>query len=111
MTHCDLARDILDTQILDVEGTACGRVDDLELKIDSKGRLHVNALLIGPGALSARLPALLECIVQMCFSRSRVRVPWSDVKRAHGEVHLRRRAAELGLGRTNRKLGRWISRS
>src|SRR4051795_2189177 len=108
MSHCDLARDILDTQILDVEGTACGRVDDLELEIDSKGRLRVTALLIGPGALSARLPALVECIVQICLGRSRVRVPWADVKRAHGEVHLRRRAAELGLGRANRKVGRWV---
>jgi hypothetical protein len=111
MTQCDLARDILDNQILDVEGIACGRVDDLELEIDVKGGLRVKALLVGPRALSARLPALLAYVVQMCSRRPRLRVPWSDVERAHGEVHLRRRAAELGLGRTNRKLGRWISRS
>jgi sporulation protein YlmC with PRC-barrel domain len=51
----DLQRDLLDRQIVDSDGSFLGKVDDLELQQDEQGRLHVTALLLGPGPLSRRL--------------------------------------------------------
>jgi sporulation protein YlmC with PRC-barrel domain len=109
MKYLDLARDVLDSALLDVDGKACGRVDNVKLDTGSNGELRISALLVGPGALSLRLPALVERLVQICIGRHQVIVPWSEVERVDQRVRLRRRAAELGLARGNRIVGRWIA--
>jgi sporulation protein YlmC with PRC-barrel domain len=48
---------LLDRQIVDREGRMAGNVDDLELTADADGRIHVSALLAGPGVLANRLGA------------------------------------------------------
>jgi sporulation protein YlmC with PRC-barrel domain len=46
---------LLDRQLVDRRGRACGKVDDLELsEPDAEGRLYVAAVLAGPGALLMR---------------------------------------------------------
>ncbi len=110
MSRLQLARDVLDNELLDVDGTACGRVDNLELETDAKGALRIGAVLVGPAALTLRLPALLHQIVRLCGGTHQVRVRWSEVERVDGSVRLKRRASELGLGKLNRKIGRWVSR-
>jgi sporulation protein YlmC with PRC-barrel domain len=110
MKPIDLARDVLDSELIDADGTPCGRVDNLDLEIGSHGELRVRALLVGPGALSLRLPAMVERLVQICISRNQVIVPWSEIERVDGRVRLRRRADELKLANANRIVGRWIAK-
>ena len=110
MNDLDLARDVLDCQLMDSEGVACGRVDNVDLQVGPDGALRVRALLVGTGALVARLPALLQWLLELGGRRRQVSVPWSEVERIDGVVRLRRRAAELELGRLNRKAGRWLSK-
>jgi hypothetical protein len=46
---------LLDRQLVDREGRLCDKVDDLELTTaDERGRMHVAAVLCGPGALLER---------------------------------------------------------
>lgn len=49
------ALDLLDRQLLDRQGAACGNVDDVELSLAADGRLEVTALLTGPGVLAHRM--------------------------------------------------------
>jgi hypothetical protein len=53
MLHATL--DLLDRQLLDRNGMACGNVDDIELTVNDDGTVYVTALLTGPGVLSYRL--------------------------------------------------------
>lgn len=106
----DVARDILDSVVIDAEGTECGRVDDVDLELGPDCAVQVSALLIGPGALAPRLPALIQRLVQALFGTGLVRLTWPEVARVNDVVQLRRRAEELGLNAANRKAGRWISK-
>jgi hypothetical protein len=46
---------LLDRQLVDRSDRLCGKIDDLELtEPDELGRLHVAAILCGPGALMTR---------------------------------------------------------
>src|SRR5215212_4641052 len=110
MKPIDLARDVLESELVDVDGMPCGRVDNIDLETGSNGELRIRVLLVGPGALSFRLPALVERLVQICISRHQVIVPWSEIERVDGRVRLRRRADELKLANANRIVGRWIAK-
>jgi hypothetical protein len=50
----DAALHFLDRQIIDPDGELVAKVDDIELRENSGGRLVVTALLTGPGALGPR---------------------------------------------------------
>jgi hypothetical protein len=55
-----LALSLLDRQLVDSDGRACGKVDDLELEpmpSEPDGPLYVTAIHCGPGALLTRLGA------------------------------------------------------
>ena len=105
----DLLREVLDHEVVDVEGTSCGMVDDIEFAAGDAGPT-VAALLIGPGAWTPRLPALLALGCARLFGRGAVRVPWAEVIEIAEIVKLRSKADELGLGRLDRKAGRWLAR-
>ncbi len=51
----DLVRDVLDTQVIDRNGRAMGRVDGISLECRAGKPPRVGALLIGPSALGHRL--------------------------------------------------------
>ncbi len=51
----DVVLNLLDRQVVDVEGRLVCKVDDLELAVDETGRPYVTAILCGPGALGPRL--------------------------------------------------------
>jgi hypothetical protein len=106
----ELLRDVLDHDIVDVDGVRCGIVDDIELEPGPGGTLVPAALLVGPGAWQARLPALLAVVAARIFGRGRTRVAWHEVSELTQSVKLRRRAAELGLGRLDRKAATWLKR-
>ncbi|HUP87455.1 MAG TPA: hypothetical protein VM143_17520 [Acidimicrobiales bacterium] len=51
----DAAFHLLDRQIVDVDGTPAGKVDDLELTERADGAPYVSAILSGGGAIGPRL--------------------------------------------------------
>lgn len=105
----DALRDVLDHELQDVDGVSCGMVDDLEIRRDDAG-LEVLALLVGPGAWQARLPALPRLVARRLFGRRRVRVPIDEVASVSEVVTLRSRATDLGLGIVDRRVGAWLAR-
>jgi hypothetical protein len=105
-SYLDVCRQVLDHQLLDCEDLPCGTVDDIELEGGAGGRpLRVVALLVGPGAWGPRLPALFAKISARLFGMHCTRVPWHEVAEVGEQIRLRSRAASLGLGITERKLG------
>lgn len=52
----DLGTELLDRQIVDPDGVAVAKVDDVELRTREDGRLEVSALIVGTAALRRRLP-------------------------------------------------------
>ena len=91
----DIARQVLDRQVIDSNHIVCGKVDDIE--IEGKTKLKVTALLLGNGAASARLPELAKYISRKIFGRRIVRIPWSEVEVITHQIKLRSTARELGL--------------
>jgi sporulation protein YlmC with PRC-barrel domain len=94
----DAALDLLDRQLVDVDGRPMGKVDDLELVPAADGRLHVTALLTGPGALGPRLGGRLGEWTVATWRRLRAdsgsrpaRVPFGEVTDITAAVHLGRR--------------------
>jgi sporulation protein YlmC with PRC-barrel domain len=105
----DLLRDVLDHEIVDADGVACGMVDDIEFVATPDGPA-VAALLVGPGAWLTRVPSLVAVIGEWMFGRSRVAVPWERVSEISEVIRLDVKAADLRLGRLDVKVGRWLAR-
>lgn len=108
--YTDLARQVLDHVVVDADDWPCGVVDDLELEGAPGEPLRVLALLVGPGAWVPRLPALLARLLPRVAGTRCTRVPWQEVAVVGEYVRLRSRAAALGLGNTDRRLGVRIAR-
>jgi hypothetical protein len=106
--YFDLAGQVLDHMIVDSEDMPCGKVDDIEIEGDLGGPLRVKALHVGPGAWMPRLPALLALIAGKFFRRSTVAVAWEQVEEITPTIKLRSTAAELGLGKADRKAARFM---
>jgi sporulation protein YlmC with PRC-barrel domain len=95
-----IAHRLLDEQILDCEGQRCGRVDDIELRGNPP---RVTALLVGEALYPRRLPKRLRGLARRIFGpevwgAGAMRVPWEEVDEIGAAVHLRGKAAEIGLG-------------
>jgi sporulation protein YlmC with PRC-barrel domain len=109
----DLVYHVLDMQILDVNGRRCGRVDDVEMELDSG---LVTALLVGPGVFADRLPgrALRRLARRLTgpevIGGNLIRVPWEDIDSIDTTVTLKRPAEELALGRGDAELSEVVSR-
>lgn len=107
--HLDVARGLLDCQLIDANYIECGKVDDVELT-GGVGRLEITALITGPGAAVRRLPALLRSPARKLFGSRETRVPWSEVSIITGQIKLKSRAAELGLAEEEEKAARRLRR-
>jgi sporulation protein YlmC with PRC-barrel domain len=105
----DLLRDVLDHELVDAEGVSCGMVDEIAFEVSGNGTPQVAALLVGPGAWAPRLPALFGVAAAKLFGRHVVRVPWSQVQEIGEVIRLKATASSLGLGRLDRKAGRWLT--
>jgi len=95
----DVVLRLLDHQLVGPDGSLLGNVDDLELLPDDGGWL-VTGVMVGPGALSGRLPALLGRWVYAVWHRlhpdpdpSALVVPLDHVTSVDSSVHLDRPAA------------------
>jgi len=105
----DLLREVLDHELMDVDGLRCGMVDDLEFVDTPRGPVLV-ALWSGPGAWEPRLPALLQWLSAHVFGVGKRRVAWEDVADVGEVIRLRRSAGALGLGGLDRKVNAWMRR-
>jgi len=103
--YVDLARGILDHQILDSEGRRCGNVDDLELDMDSG---EVTALLVGPRYWPGRVHGPIGRLLARLAGGGGRRVPWSEVESVTSAVILRCEAGEVGLGRGDDRARKWV---
>lgn len=106
----DLMREVLDHEVVDVNGVSCGMVDDIELDAAQGRAPGAASLVVGPRAWSARTPALLSWLVRLVVRAPVVRVPWSAVEHVTETIELRVTAESLGLGKADRRVGRWLSR-
>jgi len=106
----DLMREVLDHEIVDVNGVSCGMVDDIEFEQPAGKVPMVAVLVVGPRAWSARTPALLSWLVRRVVRAPVVRVPWTAVEHVAETIQLRVTAQSLGLGKADRRVGRWLSK-
>jgi sporulation protein YlmC with PRC-barrel domain len=89
----DLSLSLLDRQILDKDGYAAGKVDDVELESTEGSAPYVVALLSGPGALSPRIGGRLGRRIASVRKRLRraddpARVSFGVVTRIDDAVHV-----------------------
>ena len=91
----DMARQVLDRQVIDKNHILCGKVDDIEF--DGGTQPKVTAILIGNGPASDRLPQLFKILSQKIFGRSVARIPWSEVEVITHQIKLKSDAKELKL--------------
>jgi sporulation protein YlmC with PRC-barrel domain len=106
----NIARQVLDRQLVDANNVPCGKVDDVEIEGSVGGELRIKALLVGNGAASDRLPALCKFISRKIFGERVVRIPWSEVSIIKDHIKLTSRADELGLGEAGSMSDRIISK-
>lgn len=108
--YLDVLRQVLDHEVVDANNVPCGMVDDIEMECSPGKQLRVTALLIGPGAWADRLPRMVGKLAAKVFGRHTTRVPWSEISVITERIKLKTRASELGLGKADRKAGKWISK-
>jgi len=103
-----LVSELLDLPLIDSEGKYCGVVDDVELSGRPGKELKLKALLVGPGAYDGRMPAWLARLITTAAGDWLVRIPMDKVRTIGTAVMLECPGRDLGLHRTEQKLGRWI---
>jgi hypothetical protein len=86
-THA--AHELLDHEIVDADGNACGMVDGLEIE-GSGAHARVVALLVGPGAWLPRLPALPRVVARWLLGERVVRIPVEAISDVSEVVRLRK---------------------
>jgi sporulation protein YlmC with PRC-barrel domain len=100
------ALDLLDVELVDVNGRQCGRIDELELAGRPGEPLEVAALLVGRGAWRARLPRALQWLARGVP----VRIPWSEILEIDSQIRLSDTEREYHLNDGEWKPGRLISK-
>lgn len=103
-----LVSELLDLPLIDSEGNYCGVVDDVEFSGGAGGDLRLKALLVGPGAYSARLPRWAMWLVKTLAGDRITRVPVDRVRTITHAVQLKCAAGEVGLDRSEDAARRWI---
>jgi sporulation protein YlmC with PRC-barrel domain len=65
----DAHLNLLDRQIVDVDGRMVAKVDDVEIQERPDGRFAVTALLVGPGVLGPRIGGVVGRCMTAVWSR------------------------------------------
>lgn len=107
--HLDLARMVMDHQLLDANNVECGKVNDIEIE-GGPGELKITALLTGPGLAIQFLPGFVQAAAEKIFGCRVARVPWEEVLIITGQIKLKSRAAELGLADMEQKIAERLKR-
>jgi sporulation protein YlmC with PRC-barrel domain len=105
-----LVSELLDLPLYDVEGNYAGVVDDVEFNGGAGKDLKLEALLVGPGAYKARLPAWAMWVVRKIAGDRITRVPMDKVRSIASAVHLECSGNDLGLHKSERAAAKWIPR-
>ena len=95
--YLEMARQVLDRQVVDANNVPCGKVDDVQLEGSAGKQLKIKAILIGHGAAADRLPELARWIVRKVWGKRAVAVPWKEVAVITNRIKLRKTARELKL--------------
>ena len=102
----DLSLSLLDRQIVDKDGFAAGKVDDLEFEWTAGSTPYVGAILSGPGALSNRIGgrfgrwmASVHARLQDPSASGPARVSFGVVTRINSAVHIDVSRNDLGVMR------------
>jgi sporulation protein YlmC with PRC-barrel domain len=103
----DIALGILDHQLVDSDGSNCGKVDDLELAGLDTGSPEVVEILVGGNAWRSR--GLLGRLAARLAGNA-VHVPWAEVESVSEVVELERPASELRLGRGDVRWSKLVSK-
>jgi sporulation protein YlmC with PRC-barrel domain len=103
--YIDLARGVLDHQIVDSEGRRCGNVDDLELDTDSG---EVAAILVGAKYWPNRIHGPIGRLLAWMGRNRGERVEWSEVESVTSAVVLGCEASEVGLGKGDERARKWV---
>ncbi|GAB3340127.1 hypothetical protein RMN56_00030 [Micromonospora halotolerans] len=97
-----LAKQLLDRQIVDVDGRLVGRVDDIAFAVDEDGYPYVDCLLTGQEALGQRIGGRIGRLLVAVADRFTddppvppLRVALTQVDRVDSVVWLRCPAADL----------------
>ncbi|MEP7060350.1 MAG: hypothetical protein ABI828_06430 [Actinomycetota bacterium] len=106
-TEVDIALGILDHQLVDSEGTNCGKVDDLEIAGLDGDAPEVVEILVGGSAWRSR--GLLGRLAAR-LGGSAVHVRWREVEAVTSVVTLKRPAAELRLNRGDDRWARLVGK-
>jgi hypothetical protein len=104
----DIGLGILDHQLVDADERRCGKVDDLELEGLAEGSPRVVAIVVGGSGWRGR-GRLGRLTARLAGGRA-VMVPWSEVRSIDSAVHLSKPAADLGLGRGDKRARRLVER-
>ena len=110
----DLVRDVLDTQLIDRNGRAMGRVDGISLECRAGQPPRVVALLVGPSALghrlSPRLGRWVEAIERaLGIDKGRpARISFKQVLDIGHAIKVDLAIGDTSLGVVEEKLRRWI---
>lgn len=106
-------RDIVDAQLVTLDGRRVGRAADLEAELGADGRLILRRIVLGPEAHAGRISAVLGgWLHRLLGGRFEHEIDLSELEEVGPVLHLRRRASEYDLGGTDEwimdHLLRWI---
>lgn len=106
-----LARDLLDSQLVDVNGRPFGKADGVVLEVPAHGPPRVVALETGAATRLARLPRWLTRPFGRWTARAdTTRILLADVLAVGREVRVRADATRTPAWRVEARLARWLSR-
>ena len=112
----DVARDVLDTKVVDRNGREMGRVDGILLDHQAGRPLRLSAIVIGPAALGDRLHPAVGRIVRRIekwfgLDRNRpARIDFADIDSIDDKVRLRLTIGETAVDAVEQRLRAWVSR-
>jgi hypothetical protein len=111
MAERDIALTVLDHTLVDGDGEHCGRVDDIELRLDRDGSCIPVAIVVGRESAKRRLRGglfgRLACRLLPIEER---RVSWDQITEVTHVVKLQRPAGTYGLARTEARLAPFLKR-
>jgi sporulation protein YlmC with PRC-barrel domain len=101
---------LLDLPIVDKDERSCGIVDDVELGGSAGKEMRVEALLVGPGAYSGRMPRWLYWLTTTIAGDRMARIPAAEVAEIGSVVKLKCAGEKLNLHEVEDKAASWIPR-
>jgi hypothetical protein len=106
-----IMRDIVDGLLESADGTALGRVADVEIAFDATGQARLTNLVIGPEALADRVSSRLRPLAHWLLrGRFEHRIPIGEVVEFGPTLKLRHRASHYDVGNADDWVYRHILR-